>query len=459
MGTACRSMETEAKSLVNKRTLAARMRGALTQGYAAARQRPGLLFTSALLISAVAVVQPEAMFRAPLFRLGSAPPARALPAPWSSHIRTQPDFVCLLIIGGLRADRAGFELEPTGELPRLERFAAQATRFESTSAQASSSLVSLKSMLSGRYPANLILHGTGADQRSLIGIENPRSFMLQTFAEVQTGLGTWLRQSGYQTSAFSDAPWAREDPGFGENFQADEQSTDSSILQAARWIWDQGPDYGAQRRAVIVHVEELSLPQTPARNAELAYRSALQTLDAQVGELMLSIHGRKLWQEGLVIITSDHGTSLGERGIQGHGGLYHEQLMVPLGIKFPASWKVPPGVMPGGVELVDLLPTIQEICGGDQEQLDGRSALPVALRGKPGRKWLVAQTSLSGIQANPTTRCVIAPKRWQLIQDARADGLLFYALESDPLAIQPVQPGGLEVPSFVTKLFTSRLPD
>ena len=423
------------------------------------RTRVWLFSSACVLIVGAAVVQPESLFSAPIFRLGAGAAPRNASEPWSLERRTKPDFVCLVIAGGLRADRAGFGSEPNGETPTLERFASVASIFESSCAQASEPSVSLKSMLSGTYPAKLILEQTGADQRSLMRISNPSTFMQNAFGRVRSELGQWLEQAGYQTTAFSDADWIQGNPSFSESFEGPKQSGQSPIEQATQWVAALNLGETRERHALIIHLDEMLPEGVSSQDSSAGYAHNLAVLDQELGVLFKVIDQRMLWNQGVIILTSDHGTSLGERGVVGHGDLYLEQLMVPLGIKFPESWGVPPGRHMGGVELVDLLPTVQDICAGSEGDWDGHSILPMAFRGRPGRNLLVAQTSSGPHGANPTTRSAIDPRRWQLIQDARGDGLLFFALASDPQALQPVQPGDLEVPSFVTSLFAGRLPD
>ena len=62
-----------------------------------------------------------------------------------------------------------------------------------------------------------------------------------------------------------------------------------------------------------------------------SYESCIAYLDRQVGLLVDEIDRRGLLENTLVIVTSDHGEQLGERGLLGHGlSLYRREVHVPL---------------------------------------------------------------------------------------------------------------------------------
>ena len=88
------------------------------------------------------------------------------------------------------------------------------------------------------------------------------------------------------------------------------------------------------------------------------YDGGIAGADAYLAELFAALKATNLYDETLLIVTSDHGESLGERQMIGHGGLYLEQLLVPLIIKFPASWGVASRIVERPAQLVDVMPTL-----------------------------------------------------------------------------------------------------
>ena len=67
-----------------------------------------------------------------------------------------------------------------------------------------------------------------------------------------------------------------------------------------------------------------------------AYDGAIAYMDAQLGVLWAELERRGLAQNTILIVTSDHGESLGEAGLYGHqSSLRREQLHVPLLVVYP----------------------------------------------------------------------------------------------------------------------------
>jgi arylsulfatase A-like enzyme len=73
-----------------------------------------------------------------------------------------------------------------------------------------------------------------------------------------------------------------------------------------------------------------------------AYDGAIAYMDAQIGALWAELERRGLAENTLLIVTSDHGESLGEGGLFGHqSSLRREQVHVPLLLRWPGG--VPAG--------------------------------------------------------------------------------------------------------------------
>jgi len=78
------------------------------------------------------------------------------------------------------------------------------------------------------------------------------------------------------------------------------------------------------------------------KRASDLYDASLASLDAQLGELFAELDRRGLSQNLLVIITADHGESLGEHGLLEHQiSLYADQIHVPLIFRMPG--RIPAG--------------------------------------------------------------------------------------------------------------------
>ena len=84
-----------------------------------------------------------------------------------------------------------------------------------------------------------------------------------------------------------------------------------------------------------------------------------------------------LYDNAMIVITSDHGEEFYEHGMWMHGGhLYNELIHVPLVIKYPGSKRKGRRVS-RNVSLTDIAPTILEELGIEypEEEFDGRDLL------------------------------------------------------------------------------------
>lgn len=95
------------------------------------------------------------------------------------------------------------------------------------------------------------------------------------------------------------------------------------------------------------------------------YDGALNYLDDKIGELVRFIEAQGLLDDTVIVVTSDHGDSLGEHNQLGHRLTLYEQLVhVPLIIRYPARFA--PGTrVSHQVQLADLFPTFLELAGAD----------------------------------------------------------------------------------------------
>jgi arylsulfatase A-like enzyme len=95
------------------------------------------------------------------------------------------------------------------------------------------------------------------------------------------------------------------------------------------------------------------------------YDASFLKADEHVGRLISILRAKDLWSGCAVVITSDHGEHLGERGLTGHGLFpYEENMHVPLLIKYPGGIKRP-GADHDLVSTIDIAPTLCALAGAD----------------------------------------------------------------------------------------------
>jgi len=116
------------------------------------------------------------------------------------------------------------------------------------------------------------------------------------------------------------------------------------------------------------------------RRVTAAYYGTCTHLDRQVGRVLEVLEETGLAESTRIIYTSDHGESMGRRGLWGKFTLYEESAAVPLIVAGP---DVPHGLATDDpVSLVDCHPTILEAVGVDIDEqtteLPGRSLWSIA---------------------------------------------------------------------------------
>jgi arylsulfatase A-like enzyme len=401
--------------------------------------------------------------------LGTRP--RRPRAPGGPASTPQPDLVLVLSLDSLRADH----LDPCSlgreGAPRLRRLGEEGVVFRTVGAQASHPLTSHKSLLTGKYPATLMLEETGADALELCSLPDPGGYLATTFSRAQARLAAGFREHGFRTAGFTDGEWVGRKGGLEHGFGTFDDSGGGLALVLPRvlaWLASNAP--GPAFVFVQASVQARDLPATGRAERALddpdelhaRYDSAVEIADDHLGRFLDELRARGLYERALVVVTSAHGESLGERGVVGHGGLHLEQILVPLIVKFPQAWNLAPATVTDAVELVDLLPTLFALCSIPAgKDLDGRSLLPV-LRGVRGRDCIVAQSAFEegpALRSSPVERTLVRPGRWQVIQDRARAHASFFALEEDPRALVAHPIAAEEFPALLDVLLGHRRPD
>ncbi len=283
--------------------------------------------------------------------------------------------VLLVTIDTLRRDALGAYGGPA-TTPNLDSLAASGARFSQAVAHAVLTLPSHTSIMTGLDPSRHGVHDN-------VGFR--ASETLYTWAER-------LQEAGFATGAFVGAFPLDSQFGLSQGFEVYddyygsvasspfrmiERPGDEVVAAARRWIRRQRGDWFAW-----VHVYDPHAPYTPPapydeRHPDAPYVGEIEFVDASLAPLL----GDASRRGAMVIVTADHGESLGEHGEETHGVFaYEATLAVPLIVAGL------PGIRPGSVisERVaheDLLPTVLDALGLPADGTEGRSLLPL-LRGQ-----------------------------------------------------------------------------
>jgi arylsulfatase A-like enzyme len=254
--------------------------------------------------------------------------------------------------------------------PSLQRFAENATVFDNAYACAPYTLSSHASLFTGRLPSE---HGArpAMTRNQVRRFDRPLDGRFPTMAEGLAALG--YQTAGIAANTGYLAKWTGLNRGFGayavsarqqngyyplafpvlgrishlkigvyfETWPADDV-TDAAI----RWLKqnDSQPYFLFLNYMDVHEYMQRSLDWRPSRCKESPvdcqhyYDEQVQALDAELGRLLRWVADRETFDRTLIVITSDHGESLGERGAWGHGAeLYEEVLRIPLMVKFPGN--------------------------------------------------------------------------------------------------------------------------
>lgn len=139
--------------------------------------------------------------------------------------------------------------------------------------------------------------------------------------------------------------------------------------------------------------------EAQVRHARRAYYGAISYVDEQIGKLVEALESTGQADNTVILLTSDHGDMLGERGLWYKMNFFEPSIRVPLVVSAPGRFR--PGRVAGSVSLIDLLPTLTDIAGGAGEPVpaqDGRSLLP-HLRGEGGHDEAFAEYLAEGVLA------------------------------------------------------------
>ncbi len=126
------------------------------------------------------------------------------------------------------------------------------------------------------------------------------------------------------------------------------------------------------------------------------YQEMIYYNDHHLGVLVETLKRKGLYEETLFVLTSDHGESFGEHGINGHGGTpFDEQMRVPLILKFPQSQYR--GQNSGLVQHIDLAPTTLQFTKSVDlpASFQGVSLLPLLQRGRRMNDFAFCETQLA----------------------------------------------------------------
>lgn len=142
------------------------------------------------------------------------------------------------------------------------------------------------------------------------------------------------------------------------------------------------------------------------KKAISAYMASVRFMDQQVGRLLDALDRLNIRDETIVVFISDHGYNLGEHDCWSKVSLWEGSVRIPMIISYPGYKHNRGSKCESITELIDLYPTLTELCGLANKQpgiLQGSSLAGIIKGEKPNQKKQHAYTITGGKGASLRT--------------------------------------------------------
>src|SRR6267154_3307466 len=267
--------------------------------------------------------------------------------------------VVIITIDTLRADHLGCYGYQQIRTPNIDALASESARFERAYTPVPVTLPAHTVIFTGTYPLLSGMHDFSGNK------VNPK----------QATLASVLKRQGYTTGAVIGS--AVLDSRFGLNqgfdfyydhfdFNRMQESNLEAMERPGNVVTDVALDWlgkNAESKFFLwVHLYDPHYPYQPPAPYSEQYKDRLYDGEiafayAQFGRVIAFLKAKGLYDNTLIVLTGDHGESLGEHGEKTHGFfIYNATLHVPVIIHLPgnSSGKTVPELM----SLADLMPTV-----------------------------------------------------------------------------------------------------
>ena len=370
----------------------------------------------------------------------------------ASEEETRPN-VLLYVVDALRPDSLGCYGNEEVATPAIDGLAREGVLFENAFAQSSWTRPSITTILTGLYP--------GA--HSVLGRQHRLAQNLTLLPEI-------LRQRGYRTGFITTNPnvgsffgfdqgwdtlqelYERRDEGHVRSTELITRS-DTVTTAAIDWIGQAAQPFFLLILAVDPHWP-YQPPERFDRYARAApgdrermrglYHGEVAANDDSFGKLLAHLRDRKLYDDMVIVFTSDHGEEFWEHDERGHGkALYEESIRIPLVIRAPSFGEGQRIDRP--VQSVDIMPTLLTLAGLPiPSPMDGQPIPMTATEATPVFSRLLHDNqNLAAIRDYP----------WKLIWNRETDEKQLFNLAEDPAELTPVTNQNGEMERLAHRLF------
>jgi arylsulfatase A-like enzyme len=315
--------------------------------------------------------------------------------------------------------------------PRLAELVKRSTSFTFCNAPSAGTMASIPAIITSKY----FHSGIALDEHVTPGMP-PR------LKPENTTLPEIMKRGGYTTGVIASHEywndWGMEqgvdeyDNSIGKTPDPYRVAADKSTDHALAWITrHQGQRWFLWLHYIDPHGRYVAHPDVVDYGSSEPdlYDAEVRWTDQELGRLLDELKRLPSYDNTIVVITSDHGDSMGEHTVPvgTHGtALYRELQHVPLIYFIPDNQ---PRSIGGAVSNLDVVPTIAELAGIDVKDLsfEGRSDVPAIFYGKEDRERIVfAETNI------PQPQRAAISEKFKLIFYLTSNLYELYDLEKDP---------------------------
>jgi len=194
-------------------------------------------------------------------------------------------------------------------------------------------------------------------------------------------------------------------------------------------VEDNVPEQALKRQNMkIWKMSEIQKRQTIS-----AYMASVRFMDQQVGRLLDALDRLKIREKTIVIFLSDHGYNLGEHDCWSKVSLWEGSVRVPMIISCPGGESNYGKTYESITELIDLYPTLTDLCGFSNKQpeiLQGKSLADYILKNETIKDESHAYTTTYGGNA-----ATLRTKKWRYTrwgEDVENGNEELYSHSNDP---------------------------
>jgi arylsulfatase A-like enzyme len=369
--------------------------------------------------------------------------------------------ILFIVVDTLRWDHVGSYGASRRKIsPAMDALSRESVRFHRAYATAPWTRPSIGSMITGLHPSS---HGGTA-------VDQPLPDEAHTLAEI-------LSESGYATHAVISNWVISKQNGFAQGYTRyhesiaalHHKSTSERVSDVAekalgslaagqspfllfvhyfdphyRYLphsevgWSGGELGRIAEKPSVFEVRAMgdSLSEEEIANLRDLYAEEVRHTDTQVGRLLGALDKLGLQGDTVVVLVSDHGEEIFERGYLGHAHSLHEELLrVPFIVRAPGLARQ---VVDTPVSLVSITPTLLDLAGVeyDADAFQGHSLRSLMEGDDEAAKgaFLFAEVDYlpdKRVERTAHERGIIG-RRFKLIRDQESGELELYDLERDP---------------------------